>query len=603
MIFQGKPENPLIQGINLLKIALAEGKNIPTFSKATIPKNLIPKNILPYLSNRSSIDHEKLEIFIYQKIKKQIDSGEIYCPDTTEFKSLKDDLVSDEKWKNKDKIIKKLAIPKLSAPIEDLLHEYEEILENRLREVNERIARGENRDIKIKMDKKGEIVKWTLPYKKQEEIINNPVYNHLPQVSIIEVLRFVDAKCDFIKAFTHVQPRYAKKRSDRSGILACLIADGTSLGIYKLADISSLNFHVLSTTEKNFIRTETLRKANDIISNAISKLPIFQHWNINDDIIHASADGQKFETRHHTLKSRYSTKYFGLNQGVVAYTMLANHVPVNTKIIGANEYEGNYVFDILFNNTSEIEPGILSLDMGGVNRVNFSLLDFINRQYAPRYTRISHRENLIYTFKDPKKYKGYLIKPAGRIKRKQIVSEWDNVQRIVTSLILRETTQSIIVKKLCSYARKNKTKEALWEYDNIFRSIYLLNFIDNNVVRQNVQKALNRGEAYHQLRRAVAIANGGKFRGNTEREIEIWNDCSRLIANCIIFYNAYLLSYFLGLNKNNDVAQLVKSLSPVAWQHINLFGWYDFSEDESLIDAESFANYLDANVLMANLNL
>ncbi|HLK55210.1 MAG TPA: Tn3 family transposase [Chthonomonadaceae bacterium] len=37
-------------------------------------------------------------------------------------------------------------------------------------------------------------------------------------------------------------------------------------------------------------------------------------------------------------------------------------------------------------------------------------------------------------------------------------------------------------------------------------------------LRQGVQKALNRGEAYHRLRRAVTFVNGGRFRVKTEAE-------------------------------------------------------------------------------------
>ena len=54
------------------------------------------------------------------------------------------------------------------------------------------------------------------------------------------------------------------------------------------------------------------------------------------------------------------------------------------------------------------------------------------------------------------------------------------------------------------------------------RTLYLLDYIDSPVLRRNVQKALNRGEAYHQLRRSIAYAHGGRFR----HEQEIWNECS-----------------------------------------------------------------------------
>ena len=36
--------------------------------------------------------------------------------------------------------------------------------------------------------------------------------------------------------------------------------------------------------------------------------------------------------------------------------------------------------------------------------------------------------------------------------------------------------------------------------------------------------------------------NSGKFRVKSEAEQQIWNKCSRLIANAIIYYNTLLLS-------------------------------------------------------------
>ena len=110
-----------------------------------------------------------------------------------------------------------------------------------------------------------------------------------------------------------------------------------------------------------------------------------------------------------------------------------------------------------------------------------------------------------------------LLRPIRKITPDLVISEWENIQRIMVSLALKTTTQSIIVSKLSAYARKNKTRRALrevryrytgrWEYDNIIRSLYLLDYIDFPPLRSNVQRALNRGENYHQLRRAVSYAN------------------------------------------------------------------------------------------------
>lgn len=57
--------------------------------------------------------------------------------------------------------------------------------------------------------------------------------------------------------------------------------------------------------------------------------------------------------------------------------MVANHIPVNARIIGANEHESHYVFDILYNNTTGIQPDMHSTDTHGTNEVNFAILHLL----------------------------------------------------------------------------------------------------------------------------------------------------------------------------------------------------------------------------------
>jgi TnpA family transposase len=126
------------------------------------------------------------------------------------------------------------------------------------------------------------------------------------------------------------------------------MAWGTNMGLGRMGEVSDIGYQALATTSDNFIRLATLRAANDRVSNAIAALPIFGHYDIGD-ALHSSSDGQKFETRIHTINARHSPKYFGLKKGIVSYTLVANHVPINAEIIGANDHESHYVFDILFN--------------------------------------------------------------------------------------------------------------------------------------------------------------------------------------------------------------------------------------------------------------
>jgi len=117
------------------------------------------------------------------------------------------------------------------------------------------------------------------------------------------------------------------------------------MGLGKMGEVSDILYHKLSATSDSFIRLETLSEANDRVSNAIAELPIFRYYHMGETP-HSSSDGQKFETRIHIINARHSPKYFGLKKGIVSYTLVASHIPVNARIIGANEHESQYVFDL-----------------------------------------------------------------------------------------------------------------------------------------------------------------------------------------------------------------------------------------------------------------
>jgi TnpA family transposase len=158
----------------------------------------------------------------------------------------------------------------------------------------------------------------------------------------------------------------------------------------------------------------------------------------------------------------------------------------------------------------------------------------------------------------------------------------------------KETTQSTVARKLSAHARNNRTKRALWEYDSIHRSLYLLNYIDSPSLRQNVQKAVNRGENYHQLRRAISFASFGKLRFKSEYEQDPGPECSRLIANCIIFYNAAILSRLLEYKEKAGEMQAmdeIKKISAIAWQHINLHGRYEFQKQPELLNLDAIIGH------------
>ena len=593
--------------MQFLTAALRRGKPLGHYPPEQFPVRGIAESLKRYLYGTDASGHKRLlpdryEFCIYRLLRDRLEAGDLFCRDSLRFRSFDDDLVDDQRWQDKDRLLAETGLPILTQPIEEHLAALEQQLEDRITAVNQRIATGENAHLQL--TRRGTQAHWTLEYPSSQEPVNHPFFEQLRQVEVSSVLHFVHRQCHFLEAFEHLLGRYVKQPVDPRTLVACLLAWGTNTGLSKMGEISDIGYATLLATSENYLRLETLRAANDQVSNALATLPIFRYYDL-DGSLHSSSDGQKFETRISTINARHSPKYFGLKKGVVAYTMVANHVPVNAQIIGANEHESHYVFDLLFNNTTEIQPDFHSTDTHGTNEVNFALLHVFGYQFAPRYRDIQTKmREALYGFKHPTQYEAMLLKPIRKLNTRLIVEEWENMQRLFVSLALKTTTQHIIVGKLSAYARKNKTRRALWEYDNIIRSLYLLDYVDSPPLRRNVQRALNRGENYHQLRRAVSYANFGKLRFKTEYEQQLWEECSRLITNCIIYYNATILSHLFIPQRTSGGcagAALLTQVSPVAWQHINLCGRYEFTKGPAVINLPAIMQALAQAPVPQNL--
>ena len=60
-------------------------------------------------------------------------------------------------------------------------------------------------------------------------------------------------------------------------------------------------------------------------------------------------------------------------------------------------------------------------------------------------------------------YREYLIQPVGRIDHQLIASEKGNIDRVVATLGLKEMSQNILVRKLCSLSPHHPTRKAIFE--------------------------------------------------------------------------------------------------------------------------------------------
>ena len=464
-------DSPWLAALLWMKSVFGRQQRLAERPLNEIPKHTIPKRLRASLlnfdqdGNATSLRGERYEFWVYRQLRKRLDVGDIYLDDSVQHRRFADELVALDR---KAEALKGLNIPWLAQPVDATLDGLFAELDMLWRSFDRELRQGKLKHLDF--DSVNKTITWHRPKAADDEALQKDFYAKLVASDITDIFRFVNEQCRFLSAMTPLQPRYAKKIADEDSLMAVILAQAMNHGNLNMAETSDIPYHVLEATHQQHLRQATLKKANDQISNFIAQLPIFPFYSFDLDVLYGSVDGQKFSVADPTVKARHSRKYFGKDRGVVAYSLLANHVALQTELLGANQHESYWVFDICYNNTSDIVPATITGDMHSINKANFAILHWFGMNLAPRFTNLQAQLKHLCCGCDPEEYANFLIPPAAQIDRKLMTSEKANIDRIVATLGLKEMSQSTLVRKLCTLSGHHRTRKAIFEFDKLIRN-------------------------------------------------------------------------------------------------------------------------------------
>jgi TnpA family transposase len=404
-------------------------------------------------------------------------------------------------------------------------------------------------------------------------------------VSLLEVLSTVQKVAHFLNEFEHWQLKYHKHRPPEKTFFAGIIGYGCDIGQSKIARISKqLNESELENTVNWYFSVPNLHAANDRVLGVLDRLELPNVYRRRPGKLHTSSDGQKFEIAVESLNANYSFEYFGQSKGVTVYSFIdERHLLFYSTVISSAEREAAYVIDGLLHN-EVVKSDIHSTDTHGYGEVIFGATHLLGFTFAPRIKQVGRQR--LYSFEKRKLYEdlGHQILPDGYIDRDLIAEHWDDILRFIATLRLKHTTASQLFKRLNSYSKQHPLYRASKEFGKIIKTIFILKYIDDPEFRQAIEKQLNKIESAQKFSKAISFGHNQEFIQSEKEELELAEGCRRLIKNAIISWNYLYLSQLLGQAateaRRTDLSDAIRNGSVVSWQHINLHGEYDFSDDK-----------------------
>lgn len=406
----------------------------------------------------------------------------------------------------------------------------------------------------------------------EAEALDRKLDTLLPRVRITELLLEVAERTGFLNAFRDL--RSGKEHDNPSTVLAAILADGTNLGLERMANASEgVSYAQLAWTHNWYLSPENYQAALAMIISAHHELPFARHWGAGTS---SSSDGQFFRSgRSRSGAADVNAKY-GAEPGVKIYSHLSDHfASFGSRIMSATAGEAPYVLDGLVLGAGNLPLHEHYTDTGGATDHVFALCHLLGFRFAPRLRDIGDRK--LGSIAAPSTYKGIENLMGRTIKTAAIEADWDDIVRIVASIKDGTVAPSVILRKLAAYKRQNRLDFALAELGRIERTLFTLDWLEQPELRRACQAGLNKGEARHTLAAAIYTNRQGRFTDRSLENQEFRASGLNLLIAAISYWNTVYLdraAQHLNAVGTTFDAALLAHLSPMGWAHISLTGDY-----------------------------
>lgn len=556
----------LLAAINVIRELNTAGvRKIPE----TAPTSFIRPRWKPLVFTNEGLDRGFYEFCALTELKNALRSGDMWVTGSRQFRDFDDYLLAgaDYTGMKNNGTLPLITTDGSTRYLDNRLA----LLQERLQQVNDLASRDELPGVLI-TEKGVRITPLETIVPKHAQPLIDQASAMFPRIRITDLLMEVDAWTGFTRHFTSLKSGQPSK--DKQLLMTAILADGINLGLTKMAEsCTGVTYAQLDRHQASYIRDETYGAALAELVNTQHGHPFAVHWG---DGTTSSSDGQRFRAGSKAESTGHVNPKYGAEPGRLIYTHVSDqYSPFHSKLINVGDRDATYVLDGLLYHESDLAIQEHYTDTAGFTDHLFALMNLLGYRFAPRIRNIS--ETRLYTPTNNSELPTLDPLIGGSINTKTIALHWDEILRLASSIKTGTVTASLMMRKLGAYPRQNGLALALRELGRIERTLFLLDWLQYPDLRRKVTAGLNKGEARNTLARAVFFNRLGEIRDRSFEQQRYRASGLNLLTAAIVLWNTvYLDRTITALESDGSTTDpdLLRFLSPLGWEHINLTGDY-----------------------------
>ncbi len=409
------------------------------------------------------------------------------------------------------------------------------------------------------------------------------VESMLPSVDLTELLLEINAHTGFVDEFIHVSEANSRAEELTTSICAVLLSEACNIGLEPLIkhQVPALTRHRLNWIKQNYLRSETLVRANAKLVDYQATLSLASKWGGGEV---ASADGMRFVAPIRTIHAGPNRKYFGASRGITWYNFISDQFSgFHGIVIPGTLRDSIFVLEGFLEQQMGLKPVEIMTDSVGVSDLVFGLFWLLGYQFSPR---LADAGESIFWRVDKNADYGLLNDLARNVvNTNKIKQHWDDMLRVAGSLKLGTVQASELIRSLLKSDRPSSLTQAIIEAGRINKTIYLLNYMHDEDYRRRILTQLNRGEGRHTVARSICYGQRGEIRKRYREGQEDQLGALGLVINAVVLWNTIYIQAALEHLKSIGEVVLEEDearLSPLSYGHVNMLGHYSFTLAEQV---------------------